>query len=116
MREMLAVTPRLSVKGSAKKWGSSPTADFPAARTGWWSVVAPEAQDGVPSRPSRPATLSPLTRKRKCCVHLTDSELKARLKKFKAPKLKYKSGVLYKYARNVTSAAFGALTDWEPKN
>ena len=49
-------------------------------------------------------------------VHLTDSELKARLKKFKAPKLKYKSGVLYKYARNVTSAAFGALTDWEPKN
>jgi dihydroxy-acid dehydratase len=44
-----------------------------------------------------------------------ESELAVRRKEFKAPPLKYRKGTLYKYARNVTSASTGCLTDgpWE---
>jgi len=44
-------------------------------------------------------------------VHLTDEELTARRKNWTAPDLKVKKGVLYKYAKTVSSASKGCVTD-----
>jgi len=49
--------------------------------------------------------------KRKLVVDLSDKELAARKAKWKAPKPKYKRGVLAKYAAAVSSASEGAITD-----
>ena len=44
-------------------------------------------------------------------VDLSNSEINARFNKWKKPKLKVKRGVLYKYARTVSSASDGCITD-----
>jgi dihydroxy-acid dehydratase len=44
-------------------------------------------------------------------VHLTAKEIASRRKKWKQPRPRYMRGVLAKYARVVTSAHLGALTD-----
>ncbi|TVR29572.1 MAG: dihydroxy-acid dehydratase [Balneolaceae bacterium] len=44
-------------------------------------------------------------------VDLTDEEIEVRRKKWEAPGLKYKSGALYKYAKLVSTASKGCVTD-----
>jgi dihydroxy-acid dehydratase len=44
-------------------------------------------------------------------LEISESELAARKLKWKAPKLKVSSGVLYKYAKLVSSASKGCVTD-----
>jgi len=44
-------------------------------------------------------------------VDVSDEELKERKKDWKAPDLKFKKGVLYKYAKTVASASNGCVTD-----
>jgi dihydroxy-acid dehydratase len=44
-------------------------------------------------------------------LHVNPEELNARKEKWQAPPTKYKRGVLYKYAKNVSSASKGCLTD-----
>ena len=44
-------------------------------------------------------------------VHLSDAELNDRKAKWKAPALKFSSGVLYKYIKNVSTASEGCVTD-----
>ena len=44
-------------------------------------------------------------------VELGDAELKARLAAWKKPEPKYKTGVMAKYARSVSSASTGAYTE-----
>ncbi|GAA5947472.1 hypothetical protein JCM1841_001173 [Sporobolomyces salmonicolor] len=46
-------------------------------------------------------------------IHLevSDEELAARRKSWRAPEPKYTRGVLYRYARDVKGAEFGAYTD-----
>lgn len=44
-------------------------------------------------------------------VALSDEEIEQRRKNWKAPELKFKKGVLYKYARTVSSASNGCVTD-----
>jgi len=44
-------------------------------------------------------------------VHLSDAELNDRKAKWKAPALKFSSGVLYKYIKNVSTASKGCVTD-----
>ncbi|MCJ8280076.1 MAG: dihydroxy-acid dehydratase, partial [Rivularia sp. ALOHA_DT_140] len=57
------------------------------------------------------------------CVHITipmapdghhdlsDEELNTRRANWKAPKLKFARGILYKYAKTVSSASEGCVTD-----
>lgn len=45
------------------------------------------------------------------CLEVSDDELYERRKKWSAPKLKFDRGVLYKYARTVSSASKGCVTD-----
>ncbi|MCA9396815.1 MAG: dihydroxy-acid dehydratase, partial [Candidatus Omnitrophica bacterium] len=49
--------------------------------------------------------------KRKLEMKLSRIAIKDRLRQVKPHKIKYTSGVMYKYARNVSSAAKGAVTD-----
>ena len=44
-------------------------------------------------------------------VELPDEELEKRRKEWKAPELKYRSGALYKYAKLVSTASKGCVTD-----
>ena len=44
-------------------------------------------------------------------VNVSDEELAERKKDWKAPNLKFKKGVLYKYAKTVSSASNGCVTD-----
>lgn len=44
-------------------------------------------------------------------VDLTEVELEVRRRKWQAPELKYKSGILYKYAKSVSTASEGCVTD-----
>jgi len=44
-------------------------------------------------------------------VKLTDAELAERKTNWKAPELKHKKGILYKYAKTVSSASEGCVTD-----
>jgi len=44
-------------------------------------------------------------------LEISEEELQDRKKQWKAPKLKVKRGVLYKYARTVSSASNGCVTD-----
>ncbi len=44
-------------------------------------------------------------------VEISDDEMKARLKKWSAPSPRYKSGVMAKYAKAVSSAVRGAVTN-----
>jgi len=45
-------------------------------------------------------------------LNVPKEEIEKRLKSWKAPELKFKKGVLYKYAKLVSSANKGAVTDW----
>jgi len=49
--------------------------------------------------------------KRTLHLAITDEELEQRKKQWKAPSLKETSGQLYKYARTVSSASEGCVTD-----
>ena len=44
-------------------------------------------------------------------VKLSEDEIEKRKKRWTAPAIKYKSGVLAKYAKLVSSASKGAVTD-----
>ncbi|HMX56515.1 MAG TPA: dihydroxy-acid dehydratase, partial [Leptospiraceae bacterium] len=44
-------------------------------------------------------------------LHMTEAEMEARRKEWVKPESPVKNGVLYKYAKLVGSAEFGAVTD-----
>ncbi len=44
-------------------------------------------------------------------LHISDEELKQRTTQWEAPELKFNRGVLYKYARSVSTASEGCVTD-----
>jgi dihydroxy-acid dehydratase len=44
-------------------------------------------------------------------LHVSAKELAARRKKWKAPKARYRDGILAEYARHVSSASVGAVVD-----
>ena len=44
-------------------------------------------------------------------LHISEGELNKRKNNWVAPELKIKNGILYKYARNVSNASNGCITD-----
>ena len=44
-------------------------------------------------------------------LHISEGELTKRKNNWVAPELKIKNGILYKYARNVSNASNGCITD-----
>ncbi|HIE64979.1 MAG: dihydroxy-acid dehydratase [Nitrospira sp.] len=112
MREMLGVTAAIVGAGLGDSVALLTDGRFSGATRGLMAGhVAPEAQVGGPIAALRDGdTITFDINARKLEVVLTDAELKERLKGWKAPPARYKSGVMAKYARHVLSASEGAIT------
>jgi dihydroxy-acid dehydratase len=73
--------------------------------------VAPEAAHGGPIAAIRDGdTIIFDIRARRLDVEISDQELKMRLGQWVAPAPRYKTGVMAKYAKLVSSASEGAVT------
>jgi len=73
--------------------------------------VAPEAAHGGPIAALRDGDRVIFDVKaRRLDVDISEEELKARLAQWRAPEPRYKTGVMAKYAKLVSSASEGAVT------
>ena len=113
MREMLSPTSAVRGRGLGKDVALITDGRFSGGSHGFVvGHITPEAQIGGPIaiiKNSDPITID--AERRQLNLDLPASEIKARLKKWKAPKPRYTRGVLAKYAKLVTSAHLGAVTD-----
>ncbi|MCL5971762.1 MAG: dihydroxy-acid dehydratase, partial [Firmicutes bacterium] len=74
--------------------------------------ISPEAQVGGPMALLKDGDLITIdSETQELSVAVSDEELSNRLKEWKEPPLRYSKGILYKYARLVSSASKGAVTD-----
>ena len=112
MREMLAVTAALVGAGLGDSVALLTDGRFSGATHGLMAGhVAPEAARGGPIAAVRDGdTVVFDIARRELRVDLTEDEIKARLAQWQAPAPRYPSGVMAKYARQVSSAAQGAVT------
>jgi dihydroxy-acid dehydratase len=113
MREMLAVTAALVGEGLGDKVALLTDGRFSGATHGYVvGHVAPEAAVGGPIAAVKDGDLITLdVAKRRLDVKLTSAEMKKRMKSWKAPKPRFERGVMAKYAKTVSSASFGAITN-----
>ncbi len=113
MREMLGVTAAIVGEGLGESVALLTDGRFSGATHGLMAGhVAPEAADGGPIAAVKNGDIVRFDiTKRKLEVKLSQAEIKARLKKWKAPKPRYQRGVMAKYARLVSSSSKGAVTN-----
>ena len=113
MREMLGVTAAIVGAGLGDSVALLTDGRFSGATHGLMAGhVAPEAVKGGPIGAVKNGDIITFDiAKRRLDVQLTQKDLTARLKKVKYPTPRYLSGVMGKYARHVSSASEGAVTD-----
>ncbi len=113
MREMLSPTAAIIGKGLGDAVGLITDGRFSGGTYGLVvGHVAPEAQVGGNIALLKNGDLITIdAEKRLLEVKLSAAELAKRRKKWKAPAIKYKRGVLAKYAKLVSTASLGAVTD-----
>jgi dihydroxy-acid dehydratase len=113
MREMLGVTAAIVGAGLGDDVALLTDGRFSGATHGLMAGhVAPEAAHGGPIAAVRESdTIVFDIAKRELNVEISNDEMKARLKEWRAPAPRYKSGVMAKYANAVSSAAKGAVTN-----
>ncbi|MBI3314071.1 MAG: dihydroxy-acid dehydratase [Candidatus Omnitrophica bacterium] len=113
MREMLGVTAAIVGEGLGDSVALLTDGRFSGATHGLMAGhVAPEAAHGGPIAALKNGDLIRFDiPKRRLDVKLSQGEIKTRLKKWKAPKPRYKNGVMAKYARLVSSSSKGAVTN-----
>ena len=114
MREMLAVTSAIVGQGLGDKVALLTDGRFSGASHGFIvGHIAPEAADGGPIAFVRDGDIVVLdTDKRELSMQVSEEELTKRKAQWKAPKPRYTSGVMAKYARLVSSASTGAVTGY----
>ena len=112
MREMLAVTGALHGAGLGESVALLTDGRFSGATHGLMvGHVAPEAANKGPIAALRNGDTIVLDiAKRRLDVELTAAEITKRLARWKPPAPRYRSGVMAKYARLVSSASEGAIT------
>ncbi|MFM7841302.1 MAG: dihydroxy-acid dehydratase, partial [Nitrospira sp.] len=112
MREMLGVTAAIVGEGLGDSVALLTDGRFSGATHGLMAGhVTPEAVRGGPIAAVKNGdTITFDIARRRLDVKLSTAEIKARLKKVKQPVARYKSGVMAKYARHVSSASEGAVT------
>ncbi len=112
MREMLAVTAALVGAGLGDSVALLTDGRFSGATHGLMAGhVAPEAANGGPIAAVRDGdTIVFDVKNRRLDVDLSEQEIRSRLSQWKAPKPRYESGVMAKYAKLVSSASEGAVT------
>ena len=112
MREMLGVTSALVGEGLGETVALLTDGRFSGATRGLMAGhVAPEAFVGGPIAAVREGdTITFDIPNRRLDVELSDDEIAARLRDWKAPPPRYTTGVMAKYAALVSSASEGAIT------
>jgi dihydroxy-acid dehydratase len=112
MWEMLGVTAAIVGAGLGDSVALLTDGRFSGATHGLMAGhVAPEAVKGGPIAAVKNGDRITFDiAKRRLDVDLTQTEIKARLKKVKTPVPRYTMGVMAKYARHVSSASEGAIT------
>ncbi|HEX9788784.1 MAG TPA: dihydroxy-acid dehydratase [Candidatus Binatia bacterium] len=112
MREMLGVTAALVGAGLGDSVALMTDGRFSGATHGLMAGhVAPEAAHGGPIAALRDGdTISFDIKARRLEVEISEQEMKARLSQWQAPAPRYKTGVMAKYAKLVSSASEGAVT------
>jgi dihydroxy-acid dehydratase len=115
MREMLAPTSAIIGKGLGDDVALITDGRFSGGSHGLVvGHIAPEAQSGGAIgvvKDNDSITID--AEKQLIKLNISDDELKDRIKNFTPKPLKYKKGVLYKYAKLVSSAEKGAVTGFE---
>ena len=113
MREMLSPTSAIMGKGIGKDVAFLTDGRFSGGSHGFVvGHVTPEAAVGGPIALLKNGdTITIDAEKREVNVDVSDAELKRRAKAWKPPRTKYKRGLLAKYAKLVSSASEGAVTD-----
>ncbi len=113
MREMLSPTSAVMGRGLGNDVALITDGRFSGGSHGFVvGHITPEAQDGGPIalvRNGDPIIID--AEKRTLTLDVSKAELVRRRKEWKAPKPRYTRGVLAKYAKLVTSASEGAVTD-----
>jgi dihydroxy-acid dehydratase len=112
MREMLGVTGAIVGAGLGESVALLTDGRFSGATHGLMAGhVAPEAAVGGPIAALRDDDMIVFDiANRRLDVELSDAEIAARLRDWKAPAPRYTRGVMAKYARSVSSASQGAVT------
>ncbi len=113
MREMLAVTAALVGQGYGETVGLITDGRFSGGTHGMVvGHVAPEAQIGGPIAIVQNGDIITIDAdKNELSIDLSDQEIARRLQGWQAPEPHYKRGVIAKYAKLVSSASEGAITD-----
>jgi dihydroxy-acid dehydratase len=113
MREMLGVTAAIVGAGLGDSVALLTDGRFSGATHGLMAGhVAPEAVKGGPIAAVKTGDIITFDiTKRRLDVDVSQKELASRLKKVKHPSPRYLSGVMGKYARHVSSASEGAVTN-----
>lgn len=113
MREMLSPTSAIMGKGLGKDVAFLTDGRFSGGSHGFVvGHITPEAAVGGPIgllKNGDEITID--AEKRVVNVKISKAEMESRHKAWKAPRAKYKRGVLAKYAKLVSSASLGAVTD-----
>jgi dihydroxy-acid dehydratase len=113
MREMLAPTSALIGAGLGDAVGLITDGRFSGGTYGLVvGHVAPEAAVGGPVALVQEGDLITIdARERRLSVDVCQDEMERRRRAWQPPAPRYTAGVLYKYARQVSSASLGAVTD-----
>ncbi len=113
MREMLAPTSAIMGRGLGNDVALITDGRFSGGTHGFVvGHITPEAFDGgVIAVVKNGDSITIDAKKREINLNVSKSEIKKRLNAWKKPKFKEKSGVLAKYAKLVSSASHGAVTD-----
>jgi dihydroxy-acid dehydratase len=112
MREMLAVTAALVGAGLGDSVALLTDGRFSGATHGLMAGhVAPEAACGGPVAAVHTGDMIEFDiPKRRLSMEVSDEEIRKRMLQWKPPQPRYSRGVMAKYARQVSSAAVGAVT------
>src|SRR5262245_47524138 len=113
MREMLAITGALQGQGLGETVALLTDGRFPGATHGLMAGhVAPEAAVGGPIAAVRDGdTIVFDIPARQLRVELDEAEISRRMSAWKAPAPRFQTGVMAKYAKLVSSASLGAVTN-----
>ncbi|MFI8606108.1 dihydroxy-acid dehydratase [Cellulophaga baltica] len=113
MPEMLKPTAAIMGAGLGKEVALITDGRFSGGTHGFVvGHISPEAQDGGTIALVQDGDIITIDAETNAInVEVSDEELAKRKESWMAPELKFKKGVLYKYARSVSSAAQGCVTD-----
>ena len=115
MREMLTVTSAIMGAGLGNSVALITDGRFSGGTHGFVvGHIAPEAQAGGVLAVVKNGDIITIDgEKNKITLDVPKKIIAQRFKKWKAPPFKAKSGMLYKYIKNVSSASEGCVTDGE---